>query len=155
MPRTALVALHGIAGAAALLIIGTFWVSALTAELALTTAGIVAVRTAVLYAVPTLVIAMIATGASGARLAGRSSAPIIRAKRRRMILIAANGLIVLVPSAVFLGLRAQAGLFDATFALVQIIELAAGAVNIVLLALNMRAGLAMRARRTRSGKAVA
>ena len=66
MSRTTLIALHGAAGAAALLTIATFWVSALTAELVLSTAGVVAVRTAILYALPVLVIAMIATGASGA-----------------------------------------------------------------------------------------
>ena len=51
-----------------------------------------------------------------------------------------------------LGLRARAGLFDATFATVQIVELAAGAVNIALLSLNMKAGMAMRAQRVRAGK---
>ncbi|RYH01717.1 hypothetical protein EU805_13790 [Salipiger sp. IMCC34102] len=155
MSRTTLVALHGVASAAALLTIATFWVSALTAELVLSSAGVVAVRTAILYALPVLVIAMIVTGASGARLAGRSKAPVVRAKRRRMALVAGNGMLVLVPSVIFLWWRAQAGLLDATFGLVQIIELAAGAVNIVLLALNMKAGLAMRARRVRGGRAVA
>ncbi len=155
MSRTTLVALHGAAGAAALLTITTFWVSALTAELVLSSAGVATVRTAILYALPVLVIAMIATGASGARLAGRSKAPVIRAKRRRMALVAANGMLVLVPSVIFLWWRAQAGLFDATFGIVQIAELAAGAVNIVLLALNMKAGMAMRARRVRAGKTVA
>lgn len=153
MSRTTLVMLHGVAGAVALFTIATFWSSALTAELVLSSAGVVAVRTAILYALPILVIAMITAGASGARLAGRSKAPVIRAKRRRMIITAANGLLVLVPSAVFLGVRAQAGHIDATFALVQLFELAAGAVNIVLLTLNMKAGMAMRARRVRAGKA--
>ena len=155
MSRNTLVALHGAASAAALLTIATFWISALTAEIVLSSACVVTVRTAILYALPVLVIAMIVTGASGARLAGRSKAPVIRAKRRRMALVAANGLLVLVPSVVFLGWRAQAGLFDAAFAIVQVVELTAGAVNIVLLALNMKAGMAMRARRVQAGKAVA
>ena len=155
MSRTTFVALHGAAGAAALLTISTFWVSALTAELVLSSAGVVAVRTAILYALPVLVIAMIATGASGTRLAGRSKAPVIVTKRRRTMLAAGNGLLVLVPSAVFLGVRAQAGLFGAPFAIVQVVELAAGAVNIVLLTLNMKAGVAMRARRVRARRAVA
>ena len=155
MSRTTLVALHGISGAAALLTIATFWVSALTAELVLATPGVVAVRTAILYALPVLVIAMMAAGATGTRLAGRSKAPVIRAKRGRTIITAANGLFILVPAAVFLGLRAQAGLFDATFAAVQIVELAAGTVNIALLSLNMKAGMAMRARRVRAGKTTA
>ena len=73
MSRTTLVALHGISGAAALLTIATFWVSALTAELALATPGVVAVRTAILYALPVLVIAMMAAGATGTRQIGRAS----------------------------------------------------------------------------------
>ena len=153
MSRTTLVAIHGIAGAAALLTIMSFWISALAAELILTTAGVVAVRTAILYAVPVLVISMIAAGASGARLAGRSRAPVVVAKRRRTMLAATNGLVVLIPSAVFLGLRAQDGLLGAPFALVQVVELIAGAANIVLLGLNMKAGLVMRARRVRGGRA--
>ncbi|NIY95235.1 MAG: hypothetical protein HWE37_16855 [Rhodobacteraceae bacterium] len=155
MSRTTLVALHGISGAAALLTIATFWVSALTAELVLATPGFVAVRTAILYALPVLVIAMMAAGATGTQLAGRSKKPVIRAKRRRTIIAAANGLLILIPAAVFLGFRARAGLFDAVFATVQIAELAAGAVNITLLSLNMKAGMAMRARRLRAGKATA
>lgn len=155
MTRTNLVAVHGIAGAAALLTIMSFWVSALVAELILTTAGLVAVRTAILYAVPVLVIAMIAAGASGARLAGRSRTPVVVAKRRRTMLAATNGLLVLIPSAVFLGLRAQDQLFGAPFALVQVVELIAGAANIVLLGLNMKVGLAMRARRVRGGRTAA
>ena len=155
MSRTNLVVLHGVAGAVALLTIATFWLSALTAELVLSTAGVVAVRTAILYAVPMLLVAMIAAGASGTRLAGRSKAPVIVAKRRRTMLAAVNGLLVLVPSALFLGVRAQAGLFGAPFAIVQVVELAAGAVNIVLLTLNMKAGIAMRARRVRTRRAVA
>ena len=155
MSRMNLVVLHGVAGAVALLTISTFWVSALTAELVSSTAGTISVRTAILYVLPVLVIAMIAAGASGARLAGRSKAPAIQRKRRRMIITATNGLLVLVPSEVFLGLRARAGHIDATFALVQIVELAAGAVNVVLLALNMKDGLAMRTRRVRTGKDVA
>ncbi|QQA43537.1 hypothetical protein [Pelagovum pacificum] len=153
MSRTTLVLVHGVAGAVALLTISTFWLSALTAELVLTTAGVVTVRMAILYAVPALVIAMVAAGASGARLAGRSKSPVIVSKRRRTMLAAINGILVLVPSAVFLGIRAHAGHMDATFSVVQLIELAAGAVNIVLLTLNMRAGLSMRARRVRAGRA--
>ena len=155
MSRTTLVALHGVAGAAALFTITTFWVSALTAEVVLSSAGVVVVRTAIFYALPVLVISMIVTGASGAALAGRSKAPVIRAKRRRMALVAGNGLLVLVPSVIFLWWRAQAGHFDASFRIVQIVELVARAIIIALLALNMKAEMAMRTRRVLAGRAVA
>lgn len=151
MPRSTLVTLHAASGAVALVTICAFWLSALAAELVLAPAGVVAVRTAILYALPVLVAALAVTGGSGARLAGRSKAPVIRAKQRRMAVAAANGLLVLVPSAIFLGWRAQTGNPGAAFAAVQIVELVAGAANVVLLDRNMRAGMAMRGRRTRIG----
>ena len=149
MRRSSLITLHAASGSVALLTISTFWTAALLSELALGPSGIAAVRTAILYALPVLVAALAVAGGSGGRLAGRSAAPIIRGKQRRMKLAAANGLLVLVPSAVFLAWKARHGAFDAAFATVQAVELVAGATNIVLLGLNMRAGMRMRARRTR------
>ncbi|CRI66833.1 conserved exported hypothetical protein [Thiocapsa sp. KS1] len=64
----------------------------------------------------------------------------VERKRRRMAFIAANGLLVLVPSALFLSFKAQAGEFDGAFFGVQALELIAGAVNLVLLGLNLRDG---------------
>jgi hypothetical protein len=45
-----------------------------------------------------------------------------------------------------LSLRASAGSFDATFYAVQLLELAAGATNVTLLALNVRDGLRLAGR---------
>jgi len=59
-------------------------------------------------------------------------------------IIAANGLLVLVPSAFLLSSLATAGRFDSLFTIVQAIELVAGATNIALLSLNMRDGLSLR-----------
>jgi hypothetical protein len=61
-----------------------------------------------------------------------------------MPLIAANGVLVLIPSALFLAFKARAGEFDTSFYAVQALELAAGAANIALLGLNMRDGLKMK-----------
>ena len=63
-----------------------------------------------------------------------------------MPFIAANGLLVLIPSALFLALKARTGQFDLSFYLVQALELAAGATNLTLLGLNMRDGLKMKGR---------
>jgi hypothetical protein len=63
-----------------------------------------------------------------------------------MPFIALNGLLVLVPCAVFLQLRAAQGDFGAAFAVVQGIELLAGAANLVLMSLNLRDGLALTGR---------
>ncbi len=63
-----------------------------------------------------------------------------------MPLIAANGVLVLIPSALFLASKARAAEFDAGFYAVQALELVAGATNITLLGLNMRDGLKMKGR---------
>jgi hypothetical protein len=66
-----------------------------------------------------------------------------------MPLIAANGILVLIPAALFLAYKAGEGDFDAAFNAVQALELTAGAVNITLLGLNMRDGLKLRKGRLR------
>ena len=61
-----------------------------------------------------------------------------------MPFIAANGILVLIPAALFLASKAKAGEFDTAFYAVQALELLAGPVNITLLSLNMRDGLKMK-----------
>ena len=61
-----------------------------------------------------------------------------------MPLIAGNGIVVLIPSALFLASKVKAAEFDAAFYTVQTLELVAGATNIILLGLNMRDGLKMK-----------
>ena len=50
-----------------------------------------------------------------------------------MPILAANGILILIPAAVFLSFKAQSGAFDTIFYAVQAVELIAGAANIVLL----------------------
>ncbi|WP_371822111.1 hypothetical protein [Martelella soudanensis] len=95
-----------------------------------------------LLLVPLLALA----GFSGFRLARPMRGRLVAAKRRRMPVIAINGIAVLIPSALFLSTKAQAGAFDGSFYAVQAIELIFGAVNIALLAMNMRDGLRMKDR---------
>lgn len=97
-----------------------------------------------------LVPAMAAAGGSGFSLGKGWKSPAVLRKKRRMQIIAANGILILLPSAVFLANRAAAGEFDWAFAAVQAIELIAGAVNITLLALNMRDGFALRKKPARA-----
>lgn len=144
MPRHVLVRIHAIAGTLALATILAFWTAAFASGFMLSADGAMLVRTAILSALPVLVLALAATGGSGFRLAGRSTSSVVRAKRRRMMIAVANGLLVLVPCAAYLGLKARSGLLDGTEG-VQAIELAAGALNIGLLGYNMRDGLRMRA----------
>jgi hypothetical protein len=94
-----------------------------------------------------LVPALAAASGSGLALAKGRRVGLVNTKLKRMPFIAANGLPVLVPSALFLAFKARSGQFDLTFYLAQAIELAAGATNLTLLGLNMRDGLKINGRR--------
>jgi hypothetical protein len=138
--------LHGLLGTIALLCIAAFWTSTAVSELFLDQAAIVAVKNGILAAMWVLIPAMAATGASGFALAGARRGRLLDAKKRRMRIVAANGLLVLLPSAFGLAAMANAGRFDAAFYALQAVELAAGAVNAVLLVLNLRDGLRLSGR---------
>lgn len=138
--------IHPVAGALALLTIATFWLSTALSELFASQATIVAVKTAIPWGFLVLIPALAATGGSRfARAKGRR-AGLIGAKIKRMPLIAANGILVLIPAALFLATKARVAEFDTVFYAVQALELVAGAANITLLGLNMRDGLRMTGR---------
>jgi hypothetical protein len=142
---------HGVAGSVALLLAVLFWVSTAVSELFLSAYEVVTIKTGILYAIPILVASLVVTGGSGFTLSHRRKGKLIHAKKGRMRLIALNGLLVLVPSALFLHAKAARGQFDMTFVGVQVIELVAGAVQITLLARNFRDGLRLSGRvRSRS-----
>lgn len=142
--------IHAVAGTGALMLVSAFWLSTVASEVSGSPDVIAAVKRGILYGLPVMVLLMAAAGGSGFALAGKARSGLVGVKRRRMPFIALNGLMVLVPAALFLGWRAAAGQFDAAFYAVQGVELVAGAVNIALLVLNLRDGLAMtRARRLR------
>ena len=138
MSRETIKRIHGTAAFIALLCIVTFWLSTVISELFLSHSAVATVKLAILYAFALLVPAIMATGATGMKLGGKSSYPPIAAKRRRMPFIAANGVLILIPCAIFLSQRAGAGIFDGVFYAVQALELLAGAVNITLMALSIR-----------------
>ena len=140
---------HKIAGAIATLTIATFWLSTAVAELALGTGAVITVKTLIPYGFLILIPAMAAAGGTGFKLAKGRTAGLIGAKRKRMPIIAANGVLVLIPSALFLAAKAQAGAFDTSFYAVQVLELLAGATNLFLLGLNIRDGRKMTAGRRR------
>jgi hypothetical protein len=138
--------IHPIAGVLAILTIATFWLSTALTELFASHGTDTTVKTAIPWGFLLLVPALATAGGSGFTLAeGRRGGP-IGAKVKRMPLIAANGILVLIPSALFFAFKAQAAEFDIGFYAVQVLELAAGAANIALLGLNMRDGLRMKGR---------
>jgi hypothetical protein len=138
--------IHPLAGTLALLTIAAFWLSTAFSELFASEATVISVKTAIPWGFLLLIPALMATGGSGFALAGKRRGGIIDAKLRRMPLIAANGILILIPSALFLASKASAGEFDTGFYVAQVLELAAGAANIALLVLNMRDGLRMKGR---------
>ncbi len=133
--------LHGTFGAIALMCITTFWLSTAVSELFMDQASVVAVKNAVLIGMWLLVPSMVATGGSGFGLAKGRTGRLVSVKGQRMRIVAANGLLVLLPSAFVLASWANSGRFDSLFYALQGLELLAGAVNFSLLVMNMRDGL--------------
>ncbi|SDH22961.1 hypothetical protein [Roseospirillum parvum] len=142
MPKT----LHPIAGGLALLLVVGFWLATAISELAGPESAVIAVKTAIPWGLLVLVPALAMAGGSGFRLARTTPGGLAARKGRRMPIIAASGLLILVPAALFLAAKARAGEIDSVFYAVQAVELLAGAVNITLLALNLRDGLRMSGR---------
>ncbi len=106
---------HAIAGTTAMLIIAGFWTSTLVSEVFLDYAAVDAVKHAIVYGLFLL-------------------APF-------MAIIGANGLLVMIPAAIFLNGKAAAGEFDALFYAVQGVELIVGVVQLTLMGMNFRDGL--------------
>jgi hypothetical protein len=142
--------LHAMSGSLAILVIATFLTSTIVAELSGDKTMIATVKQAIVYGLALLVPSMVTVGISGKRLSGTSTAPIIQRKQRRMMVIAANGLLILMPCAVALAWLASSGAFGIAFAMVQGIELLAGMVNLTLLVLNARLGMQMTRQRSTS-----
>jgi hypothetical protein len=119
--------IHPIAGALALLTIATFWLSTALTELFGSQAAVITVKTAIPWGFLLLIPALMAAGSSGFALAkGRPRAGLVGAKVKRMPLIAANGVLILIPSALFLASKARVAEFDSSFYAVQALELSAG-----------------------------
>ncbi|HYA37749.1 MAG TPA: hypothetical protein VEI74_05705 [Candidatus Methylomirabilis sp.] len=143
MPKQA----HFIAGLLATLTIATFFISTIIVELFGSHDAVASVKA--LIVMPGLFIlvpAIAATGGSGFFLSMSRHGRLVENKKKRMPFIAANGLLVLIPCAIFLNRWATVGTFDNMFYLVQGVELLAGAVNLTLMGLNIRDGLKMSGR---------
>lgn len=141
---------HAIAGGIGFLIICLFWMSTAISELFASHATIAIVKGLILKGMFILVPAMIIVGASGMALGRRRKDALARAKKRRMPIIALNGLLILVPAAWFLAGKAAAGAFNGAFYTVQVVELIAGAANLTMMGMNIRDGLKMTGRGRRA-----
>ena len=138
--------IHAVAGAIGFLTIATFWTTTLFSELFGDEASIASVKHFILWGMLVLLPAMAVTGGSGFSLSGGRQGRLINTKKKRMPIIGANGLLILIPCAFFLAAKANAGEFDTTFYVVQGLELIAGVANLTLMGLNIRDGLRLTGR---------
>jgi len=138
--------IHAVAGMVGFVLILAFWASTLLSELVAGPETVAMVKGLVLKGMLVLVPAMAIVGASGMALGGKRQDKLASAKKKRMPIIALNGLIILVPSAFFLESRAAAGQFDTLFYVVQALELIAGFANLSMMGMNIRDGFKMTGR---------
>ncbi|MEY2336132.1 hypothetical protein [Acidithiobacillus ferrianus] len=132
---------HALAGTTAMLIITSFWMSTLVSELFMDHAAVAAVKQGIVYGLFLLVPCLAATGGSGFMLGKSRKGRLLDQKKKRMRIIAANGLLVMIPSALFLNAKAASGEFDVAFYAVQLVELVVGVVQLTLMGRNFRDGL--------------
>jgi hypothetical protein len=108
----------------------------------LTEAAVIEVkRSIVYYGLVPFVLLMAITGGSGNFLTKNRQNKIVQSKMRRMKILALNGFLVMIPSALFLHHKASLGEFDHIFYSVQVLELAVGLLQLYLLSRNFREGL--------------
>ena len=133
---------HAIAATTAMLTIAVFWTSTFVSELFMDHAAVITVKHAIAaYGLVVLVLFMALTGWSGSLLARGRNGELLDRKKKRMPIIAVNGVLIMIPAALFLNYKASLGEFDLLFYAIQIVELTVGLVQLVLMGLNFRAGL--------------
>lgn len=133
--------LHRISAVIAFLMILSFFTSTLVVELMADPASILQVKTYIANGIWFLIPLMAAVGITGHKMAPNVKKGPIGSKKKRMPFIALNGLLILVPAALYLQHLASAGQFGTLFYAIQGLELVAGGVNLTLISLNIRDGL--------------
>lgn len=132
--------LHKLSLLGALGLIGAFFLSSVTVELFGSYEAVVVVKRSIWYGIFILIPLMAVAGITGNLLAKGKENPLINGKKRRMPLIALNGMIVLVPAAYWLDTLASQGAFGPVFYSLQGIELLFGGINIYLMTKSAKAG---------------
>lgn len=155
LPATAARRIHLAAGLLAPLCIATFFAATVLTELFGSHDAVARLKSLIVTPGLWILIPAIAAAGGSGMFQGRTRpGRLAQAKKRRMPVIAANGLLVLLPCALLLDRWAGAGAFDARFYAVQALELVAGAANLALMGLNVRDGLRLAGRlRPRAGRA--
>ncbi|MCP2072723.1 UNVERIFIED_ORG: hypothetical protein J2Y77_002159 [Pseudomonas lini] len=139
--------LHATAATLAMLLIASFWTSTLVSELFLDKAYVAVVKHVIaMYGLASLVALIAITGSTGFMLGNDRKGRLIEDKKKRMRIIGINGVLIMIPAAIFLNGKAAAGSFDTWFYVVQAVELIAGLVQLTLMGKNFRAGLRLSGR---------
>lgn len=139
--------LHRLAASAAILCIATFFSATIFVELFASGESIATLKSLIVLPGLFILVPSIAlTGISGFVLAKSRSGKLVQQKKKRMPFIAANGILVLIPCAILLDRWASVGAFDTHFYVLQGVELLAGAINLILMGMNMRDGFRMSGR---------
>ncbi len=157
MQRSSIARIHRAGAVGALAVISAFLLSASVTEMAGDAGAAHLLRHVIVFGLPLLIGCLVTAALTGRHLAGRSRAAVIRRKQRRMQLVAAAGVTVLIPCALMLNYLAGP---RSLITCLEIAELLAGTVNLSLLALNFRDGRrlsrgrrsARRARRLRAAE---
>ena len=133
--------IHRIASLLATFCIALFFTSTLLVELFGSHSQIITIKSLIVTpGIFILVPAMALTGATGFALAKHRKGKIVERKKKRMPIIAAIGILILIPAAIFLRDWAVAGEFDTKFYILQAIELIAGATNLSLMIASIKDG---------------
>jgi len=137
--------IHLIGAILSTLCIGSFFTSSILSELFGSPEFIATVKhLIVLPGLLILVPAIAITGFTGVILSKDRKGLLVANKKKRMAFIGANGILILIPAAIFLNQLAASGSFGMKFYVVQGLELVAGASNLFLMGMNIRDGLKMK-----------
>jgi len=150
MKRAQLVTIHTGASALALLTVITFFTSTVIIEISGSVEQMASLKEQIFFALPLMLVAMPLVGISGKKLAGKSRAPLVQRKLRRMKFMAINGFILIILASLLYFLSRDFRL-DARFYLLEVLELLLGGVNISLMMLSVRDGMRLSGRSKKKG----
>ena len=131
---------HKIFAIVAFLTIATFWTSTLIVELFFDYESVAFIKSLIVFPGLFILVTSIAiTAITGNIIAKKSKKEeLVKVKKKRMPIIAFNGIVILIPCAIYLNILASSGAFDSVFYFVQVLELLAGVTNLTLMFLNIR-----------------
>lgn len=137
--RRSISQVHAAAGIIAWCLIAIFFIGSLISELSGNPTWIVLVKRTIFYSMWAMVLLVPVAALTGGKLAGKSHNVVVERKRKRMRWIVPNGLLLLTLGS-YLYYKASQGQFDPFFMSAQLLELAVGLTNLVLLGLMIRDG---------------